>query len=87
MPEPEGSGVLFHCRPAILEGVLGLGDEVSWQFWQYDSATKQVREVGAEVTLVCQVLASQRELPRFGLIPQRHVDQRVSRQRDAVREA
>ena len=22
-PEPEGSGVLFHCRPAILEGVLG----------------------------------------------------------------
>ena len=79
-----GPGVLFHCRSAILEGVLCLGNEVSRQFWQDDGAAKQVREVGAEVSLVCQVLAGQRELPRFGLIPQRHVDQRVSGQNDAV---
>ena len=54
-----GPNVLFIAAKRSLEGVLCLGNKVSWQFWQDDGATKQIREVGAEVTLVCQVLAGQ----------------------------
>ena len=62
------------------ELVRHAGLPVRRQFRQRDLAAEQVREVGAEVALVRQVLAVDLEHPAVGLVGDTGVDQRVSRQ-------